>query len=387
MAGRLWISATLLSGRYHGSEWPPSPARLVQALVAGSKNGGNRENWPEVEQGLRWLECQPAPRIFARPAKKLTPYKMAVPNNDLDVIARDWLASKPASIATIRTMKTIEPRLIEGPVPHLRYVWDINDSQEGSRAAGLLKPAALCLYSLGWGVDMAYADSGLTLTDEEQGWDEWVPSSRGDRMAVPVPGFLDDLEATHKRFTLRAAGQGVDTDTRIRVYRLQVYARRGVSLPPWIAFGLKTPNGEDQFSTPWRNSMEVSAWMRHAAKVSLTGEDIGEDLNSFVLGHPDDADAASHRLSFVPLPSIHALHGDCRIRRIMVVEPLGGSGRAIESLSTKWIGQSLLNDHKVIQCEIESADGRVTPLYTKAARRIPRSRVRCQNREVTITGL
>jgi CRISPR-associated protein Csb2 len=368
MAGVLWISTTFLTGRYHGEEWPPSPARLLQALVAGVKNGGNREMWPQVEEGLRWLEHQAPPRIYARPKRQLSKYRVAVPNIDLDVIAKEWAVGRPANIATIRTMKDIKPRLVEGPVPHVRYVWNLEGSDEGGRMAALLAPAVRCLYSLGWGVDMAYADSGLSSDERGDGWEEWIPDERGERKAVPIPGFLDDLEATYRRFTARAVGKGVDTETRLRVYGLQPYSRIRIKGAPWKAFGLRTVDGEEIFSKPWRSAMEVAAWMRHAANTALIDEDIGENLNGFVLGHPEDSDAANHRLSFVPLPSIHAQHGDGRIRRIMVVEPLGGSGRAVALLSLKWIGQVLSNEHGHGECVVESPDGRVTPLYVNTAR-------------------
>jgi CRISPR-associated protein Csb2 len=266
-------------------------------------------------------------------------------------------------------MKSVEPRLIEGPVPHLLYLWDVNDSDEAPRAAAFLRPAVHCLYSLGWGIDMAYGDAGISDKAMEGGWEEWVPSEVGDRRAIPVPGFLEDLESTYLRFVSRAEGKGVDTDTRLRVYGLQPYARRGTARAPWVAFGLRTVDEEDVFSKPWRSVMEVAAWMRHAANIALMGEDIGEDLNAFVLGHPDDSDAASHRLSFVPLPSIHPTQRvDSRIRRIMVVEPLGSSGRAVELLGVKWLGKVLSNERGRQECLIEPADGRVTPLYTDRAR-------------------
>ncbi len=369
MARAFWISATFLTRHYHGEEWPPSPARLLQALVAGVKSGGNREIWPQVEEGLRWLENQPAPRIFARSDRRLTKYRIAVPNNDFDVIAKNWAVGRSASIADIRTMKSVEPRLIEGPVPHLRYLWDVNDSDEAPRVAALLRPAVHCLYSLGWGIDMAYGDAGISDEATEGAWDEWVPSEVGDRKAIPVPGFLKDLESTYLRFVSRSEGKGVDTDTRLRVYGLQPYARRGMAGAPCVAFGLRTVNEEDIFSKPWRSAMEVAAWMRHAASIALMGEDIGEDLNAFVLGHPEDSGAASQRLSFVPVPSIHPTQRvDGRIRRIMVVEPLGSSGRAVELLGVKWVGRVLSNERGGAECVIEPEDGRVTPLYTRAAK-------------------
>ena len=61
--GGVCISVTFLTGRYHGEEWPPSPARLFQALVAAVMTCGYQEFEPSIDPALRWLEEQPAPRI------------------------------------------------------------------------------------------------------------------------------------------------------------------------------------------------------------------------------------------------------------------------------------------------------------------------------------
>jgi CRISPR-associated protein Csb2 len=373
MARAFWISATFLTGRYHGEEWPPSPARLVQALVAGTKAGGNRVAWPEVEKGLRWLERQPAPTILARPVKNLQRYRIAVPNNDFDVIAKEWAAGRAADPAKIRTLKEVAPKGLGKMAPHVRYVWPLEDAENGETIVRLLRPAANCLYSLGWGIDMAYADSGLIADEDADGWEEWVPGSRGEQRVVPVPGFLDDLEATYTRFTARVEGKGVDTDTRPSVYRLQRYGRRGTVVAPFITFGLRTLDGEEVYSKPWRSAVEVAAWMRHGAGEVLAGENFGEDLNAFVFGHPEDPGAASHRLSFVPLPSVHLQHGDGRIRRILVAEPLTGNGRATELLGAKWTSKSLKeNGREVCMLEPIEGDG-VTSFYTRPSAREWRS--------------
>src|SRR5215472_6275241 len=110
MSSAVCISASFLTGRYHGEEWPPSPGRLLQALVAGVKTGGYRALWQRVEAGLRWLENRPAPAILARPIKELTPYRIAVPNNDFDFAASAWAAGRPANPADLRTMKDVSPK-------------------------------------------------------------------------------------------------------------------------------------------------------------------------------------------------------------------------------------------------------------------------------------
>ena len=51
----LLICVRFHEGRYHGvGDWPPAPARLFQALVAGAARGGMLGD--EDAAALRWLE-------------------------------------------------------------------------------------------------------------------------------------------------------------------------------------------------------------------------------------------------------------------------------------------------------------------------------------------
>ena len=80
----LRIEVQWLSGRYHGAEWPPSPWRLYQAMVAGS--GAGRCRNPGLEAALRHLETLPAPVVTAPRAASLRPVTARVPDNDGDVV-------------------------------------------------------------------------------------------------------------------------------------------------------------------------------------------------------------------------------------------------------------------------------------------------------------
>src|ERR1035441_9018478 len=281
MGRTICISATFLTGRYHGEEWPPSPARLVQAMVAGVKTGGYQALWPEAEKTLRWLERRPAPVILAMPEVKLQGYRLAVPNNDMDAVAREWAAGKPADTSKLRTMKDVAPRLADGSGPHVRYLWTLDDGEDGA-PVDMVQRLSHCLYAFGWGVDMAFADAEVRADSPAQEYEEWTPSRRGKLLAVPVPGFLDDLEATYRRFTERV--QTMDTDTRPTVYRLQRYERRGAAACPFAVFGLRTANGESVLSKRWDQAIEVAGWLRHASAEALEGDVDAAEIAGFVLG-------------------------------------------------------------------------------------------------------
>src|SRR3990170_4346649 len=84
MAGHLNLTVRFLTDRYHGSDWPPSPARLFQALVAGAKTGSYSREWGADQQSaLEWLEGLGPPNIFSRPYQTGRAYTLFVPNNSL----------------------------------------------------------------------------------------------------------------------------------------------------------------------------------------------------------------------------------------------------------------------------------------------------------------
>src|SRR5690606_35650362 len=98
MADYLCFSVTLLNKRFHGRteggvpEWPPSPLRMLQALVAASAGRWNeRSELNHAASALRWLEALPPPRIVAMASRLSTkPYRLYVPDNVTDKVAKAW---------------------------------------------------------------------------------------------------------------------------------------------------------------------------------------------------------------------------------------------------------------------------------------------------------
>src|SRR5579863_6011539 len=119
-ARQLSIGVTFLAGRYHGDEWPPAPARLFQALVGGVMTCGYKRYAATVEPALRWLEKQKPPMIRACDAADGSVYRIAVPNNDMDVVATHWVRGRSADPAALRTMKSIHPKDLGVHSPHVQ---------------------------------------------------------------------------------------------------------------------------------------------------------------------------------------------------------------------------------------------------------------------------
>ena len=130
------LSVRFLHDRYHGltdngerAEWPPSPFRAFQALVAGNARG---PTIPEsIRSALRWLESLDPPDIIApqtQPGQVLLTYVL---NNVSD------------SDANSRTPKTIRPTLLNGD-RLVQYAWKFNasqpDAEKPQRASELHAP-------------------------------------------------------------------------------------------------------------------------------------------------------------------------------------------------------------------------------------------------------
>ena len=365
-SGPQWlsISVTFPAGRYHGEEWPPSPARLFQALLAGLMTGGYRALWPVAAPLLHWLEAKEPPLIISAAAERSAHYSLAVPNNDLDKAGEAWRRGADYNVAKLRTMKTVKLR--EMPcqtAPHLHYLWKLDE--EGFAAAASLPALTDCLHTLGWGIDMAYARSAV-MTDSEVSHldgERWIPATGArDRLRVPVTGYLADCLSAYDRFKARITPRGIHSDTRAAGYGEQPY-RRGCDLGlHYAAFALERDGRT--FSRDWDGAMVVAGWLRHAAAEAMREERRTDAwVNEYVLGHSGNAPAERH-LSFVPLPTVGMDYNDGRIRRVMLVEPADMDGSVSTLLQTKLPGRMLMDRDKRPVCRLAEQDkGCVWELY------------------------
>lgn len=344
----LCIAATFLAERYHGRGWPPAPARLFQALVAGAQTGIYRQHWTEVESALRMLECLPAPEILARNSYETPSYRLAVPNNDSDKAGREWTAGREFDSGVLRTMKTITPRAFLTSTQngaHVYYLWRISDSDLRTEA---VRQLTSFLHTFGWGIDMAYADSFLLNDTEKQslvsksGYSHHEPADRGGLHNIPAPGYLDDLMAAHQRLSNRQTRDGINPSIRAFGYAHQRYIISGALGTPTAQFLLRELKEPSAFyKVPWALGMKVAAWMRRAAAEALRQENYREDfINSYVLGH---GNGYARHMSFAPAPTIGMSHSDGAIRRAMLVEP-SDSGDAVCPLLQLKLSTSTLHE-------------------------------------------
>lgn len=324
MPRALLLSVRFHDGRYHGRpEWPPSPARLFQALVAGAAKGSGLS--AEDRDALTFLE-QLSPPIIAAPAARVgRGFINYVPNNDLDAVGGD-----PARVADIRAGKLIKPTLFDAAVG-LLYVWTF---EAGEAHAQRLCVLAERLHQLGRGVDMAWAWGEILGMDKVEarfvahGGVVYRPGT-GQGMVLPCPqtGSLASLElrfsAGGRRFETVGAGR------RKQQLFSQAPKARFASVtyespPQRLLFDLRKLNEKlDLGLWPLARIVTFAERIRDLAagalkerrpEAALTVERV------FIGRNAKEADKAA-RIRIIPLPSLGSPHVVRAIRRVLIEVP------------------------------------------------------------------
>ncbi len=341
----LCITVRLLDDRYHGllnrdgpPEWPPSPFRLFQALVAGVARHGKLDS--DIGTSLAWLETLGPPLILAPEASSGQIVQRFVPNNDGDV--------KPDR-QTRLTGKTSRPTLIRGePVVH--YLWQIDGASARAHSA---TQAARCLSCLGWGIDMAYGDGGI-LEDSEVGLlsgIRWFPKPGTMRedglLRVPKVGSMTDLRSAHRSALNRIQhGEPLRTVEKPQVFDRVVYASTERPIgQPYVTFSLRNEQ-DDSYCYPHAKLIHIAGMTRSAAIRAMEAfpppdlKNPAAWVDSFVAGHHHEGQNEHRQFSYVPLASVGHEHSDAMIRRVMIVAPFDFEAE-LRHLSAQLDGEQL----------------------------------------------
>lgn len=340
-------------------EWPPSPLRLFQALVAASAARWNeRQRIDYAQPALRWLAELGAPVVVAAEGTPApTKYRLYVPDNVADKVAKSWSGgNSAASIADYRTEKDVRPVHLNGEAVH--YLFPVADPSACQSHFETLRTAARSVTHLGWGVDMVAGNAEL-LSDEQAAklvGELWQPTADGSgtRLRVPTAGTLQALMTKHEAFLNRLSGDGFRPVPPLTAFDVVGYRRDTDSAPrPVVAFELHKTVAElaelpasaskyrpfDPVRTPDFarkhggehhpcGAVVVAGLVRHAAAAACREQQWPEErINSFVLGHGDQKDGQAttdDRLQFLPLPSITPLKVES-IRRVLIAGPPGGN--------------------------------------------------------------
>ena len=357
----LCISVRFLTPFFHGKgdgdrpEWPPSPMRLFQAILAGSRAGWRKLRWSMDDQSdLRgaflWLERQCPPEIIAPEARDACAYTLFVPNNDSDKIfnRQDRLTSKAARPHRL----AIQDDLADGKQA-LHYLWPIPEKEwtTASHYAQLLSRESQNLMALGWGIDQVVGNGRIITSGEAslllgERWQPWPDSLYPlDRLRVPVEGSLEDLDAVYESFCAQLDGGMRNLPRKFRRFKLVNYVKV-TQFPrrPCACFELP-----DRTAFRQEDTIKVAAMLRSLACREQNRHDFrdqcGDNPEVYLAGHVNGKRPTPPRFSYLPLPTIGHDHADGMIRRLMISEPLGGDGLRAKWAQTRLEGQVLLDNH------------------------------------------
>ncbi|GAB4557451.1 MAG: type I-U CRISPR-associated protein Csb2 [Haliangiales bacterium] len=325
----LLVEVLFHEGRYHGvPDWPPSPARLFQALVAGSARSERLSE--SHEAALRWLERQ-APPIIAAPRTRMgAEITLYVPNNDLDAKGGD-----PDRVADIRSAKNVRPRIFDRETPIL-YGWEYDPAVDAH--ADAIAALAASLYQLGRGIDLASARTSLV---DREVFNARLETHAGPvlrptpgsltgarQLLCPSEGTIDSLYRRHsaslQRFRVIDRGKKQIFSQPPKAYFERV-AYGG--LPRRSVFDLRAA-GDSFAAQPLARAGALVEEIRDAAAARLLGAapSLASDIERALIGRAVEGlpkVSTADRVRLVPLPSIGHEHVTPAIRRLLVEIPGG----------------------------------------------------------------
>ena len=328
MTWNLLIAVRFHEGRYHGRRdgfsgsdgWPPSPARLFQALVASAAEGAHLRT--ENKRALRWMEELDPPEIVAPSVQRGRTLKIFVPNNDLDAVGGD-----PSRVSEIRVGKQWRPCFFDVREPIL-YVWQFDS---GSAEASRICAIAERLCQLGRGIDAAWAEGQVLKPEKARQVIEphagtlRKPRGAGDT-AVPQSGTLDSLIRRYERKRKRLTT--VPTVRKPRQLFAQPpkasFRKVGYDTPPrHLHFELRTVSGSFA-PRPLASAASLIASIRDAAAGRLQRflPEKRSLIDRLIVGRDAGPAELARRIRIVPVPSIGTSHTDPSLRRIMVEGPV-----------------------------------------------------------------
>lgn len=346
MSRYLVLSFRFLSPWFHGRgdegapEWPPSPLRAFQAVVAAAARAGTLES---TRGALAWLEQRAAPLIIGPEAAECTAgYRLSVPHNAMDLVGKQWSRGDEGNAAEHRTMKNLRPhRLPEEAVMH--YAWRLDCG--GSNAPALIA-AARGVVALGWGVDLVVGDGAIVdsaqFAELSAPLKVWEPRRDGARkLRAPMKGTLDDLGRRHTAFLSRtsSADPTLRPPPALSTFAITQYARTDQPRAAAIAGFTLMCVASDNFRAfdTTRRGMAVAGMLRHAVRTAA--ERAGWDearVHASVLGHGDGDEA---RFLLVPVPSIESRGVGAEtvgaVRRVIVFST------GVRSTDTTWAARVL----------------------------------------------
>jgi CRISPR-associated protein Csb2 len=295
------LRVQFLKEGYHGEEYPPSPYRLYQALVAGLYD---QRYLAAKETVLAWLERLAPPIISASPAL----YQSAncvnyQPDNDNRILPDE------AGVAHVRSGGQSLNRYVLPPEAEVVYTWE--ESGECPDPEALTRLAASVVY-LGRSEDLVLVKADPDAAAIPKELRSFYPGENGIlKLRVPQPGFLQECKKRYPQQHANFCGNH-------RLVKNVPYGlRRAKKAAPIAVFDIFNTKGNYLDFAPYQ-LRQLSGMVRGTmlAAASTLNPD-PERVERLVAGH--HANGLEH-LAVVPIPSMdEGWNADGRLRKAAII--------------------------------------------------------------------
>ncbi len=373
------LSITFLNGVFHGCgengqpEWPPSPMRVFQSLVATAGRQYGSEIPDDVAAALDWLAQLAPPSIESPQHRVAKPYRTSVPNNAMDICAKAWsrgsYSSKDAKPSTHKAMKTIIPTVLLDSDPgkqQVVYRWSVGSTVADSpEHVAIIAQLARNLVCVGWGIDLVAGHACLEpclpegdSTDVANNRVRWAPAL-GFKVRLRAPNVRSQsaLHKKHAAFLSRIVDGTLRPVPALPPSSYQVihYGREweAASLP-FAAFSFIASDGERFKQFPNTKGTEVAGMTRHVMGVAAQRAGWSDTkIAKFVFGHGEKKGQKHQtvhlsRYAYVPLPSIEPRRAGMAVgmvRRILIYAMNQGFASEVDWARHALSGVDLIGQH------------------------------------------
>ena len=388
----LAIEVNFLTGRFvatahndrEACEWPPHPARLFSALVAGWAEAGEDDTEREV---LEWLEAQSAPALAVPEANLRRVVSYFVPVNDTSIVSGAWYERRSQNIDKLEDQLDGELERSGGELTKKverirdRIQKELDVDEQVSRTGTTAVKSALELLPDGRGKQERHFPS-VTPVEPRVAF-VWVDADFSETAGEPLDRLLkrvtrlghssslvscrvvaDPLTPNWNpgsgSHVLRCTGPGQLAALRERFQQHRGITPRSLpfsavrysevpsesgSPPPlrpdtsgdWIVFEFLLQS-RSQRRFPSSRTVEIATTMR-AAIMSHAEDPIPEGLS----GHqPDGSPTLDPHVAFLPLPFVGSEHADGRLMGMAMSLPAAldaASQRAALRAIGRWEGE------------------------------------------------
>lgn len=340
---QLTINLNFPFGRFHGREFPPSPTRFFQALIAGTHCGiYEKQNEGVRNAAFEWLEKLAPPTIitcrFTESGKGTNNF---VPNNDngrepnkYNQTARfPWLHEKSAT-KSMQAFVFHEENAI-------RFVWNFPNDAKNKQNAEVICRMARLVTNLGHGQDSVFARGEIVEEVDFAPEQSTVyrPSLRdGGSWTTPAKGALASYKKRYREFLQTGNSHAINAAVR------QVEYVSGDTLDltcPYALFEIQRLEDERFYDFDGEKLRKCAATVRHEAikifypskkdnerkieKADRFKKFYTEDLVlRKILGHKSNPDNEKNQsineahLAFIPLPHLYPPHPSGDIHRVLL---------------------------------------------------------------------